>query len=281
LPAVLEGRRLQASHNQRPTRPTVSRAAQSSWPAAGDAHHPQIYCGARCEIRHGGFRDDIRPIHRCSKWRGRQMSGRLEQVNRGGIPCVAADARVVKRIEALETNELQELILRLTHYAEARVRFMCKWFPSQRLAGGVEGKDLAMDAITRVLQGRRRWDPDTEPDLLAYLKSVVKSILHDRVTETRREAVAPDPDDGPPLIDQVATPNPGPEQNAVAAEETAATNRMLEALDKEEDQLVFLSILDGTDKPAEIARALNRPVRDIYRIKQKIMRRLLHWKGAN
>jgi RNA polymerase sigma factor (sigma-70 family) len=194
---------------------------------------------------------------------------------------VAADPRVVRRIEALGTNELQDLILQLTHYAEARVRFRCKWFPSQRLAGGVEGKDIAMDAITRLLQGRRRWDPDAEPDLLAYLKSVVKSILHDRVTETRREAVEADPEDEPPLVDQVPAPNPGPEQSAVAAEEAAATNRMLEALDKEEDQLVFLAILDGTDKPADIAQALNLPVRDIYRIKQKIMRRLLHWKGAN
>lgn len=194
---------------------------------------------------------------------------------------MAADPRVVKRVEALGTTELQELILRLTHYAQARVRYVTRWLPAQRLAGGVEGKDLAMEAITRVLQGTRRWDPDAEPDLLAYLKSVVKSILHDRVTKTQREAIAPDPNDAPPLVDHVPTPCPGPEENVVAAEEVAATNRMLEALDKEEDQLVFLSILDGTEKPADIAQALNRPVRDIYRIKQKIMRRLLQRTGAS
>ena len=56
---------------------------------------------------------------------------------------------------------------------------------------------------------------------------------------------------------------------------------MLAALQSDEERLVFYCILEGSDKPADIARELGLDVREVYRIKQTIGRRLLHLKEVD
>lgn len=194
---------------------------------------------------------------------------------------MAADPKVVERIRAMGPNEQEEIILQLTDYAAALIRWKTRWIPRGRLPAGEEAKDLAMEAIRRVLQGSRRWDPDAEPDLLPYLKSVVRSIMSDRLEKAEREALEPNSEEGDQVIDQIPAPGPDPEGDLIAAEEDEAANRMLEALDVDEDKLVLLCILDGTAKAADISAELGLPVKEVYRIKQKLKRRLLHLKEAN
>ncbi|MBT0812973.1 sigma-70 family RNA polymerase sigma factor [Litoribacter ruber] len=56
-----------------------------------------------------------------------------------------------------------------------------------QLPKGLEPEDLAMDAIDKVYAGERKWDPQKDPNLLNYLKSVVKSLIsnHFRSEEVR------------------------------------------------------------------------------------------------
>lgn len=73
--------------------------------------------------------------------------------------------------EILDGYDWSIAILRLTAYA-----LYLQSLSGKRLPKGLEAEDVAMMAIEKVLTGERNWNPENNPDLLAYLKSVMKSI---------------------------------------------------------------------------------------------------------
>jgi DNA-directed RNA polymerase specialized sigma24 family protein len=116
------------------------------------------------------------------------------------------------------------------------------------------------------------------------LKSVVKSIFSDRLNAAEREAIEPS-EEGDEAIVRVPSSGPGPEAELIAVEEVHAElrlrNKMLDALEEDEDKLVLLEIIDHSGKAADIAKALGMPIDEVYNRKKKIKRRLLHLKEAN
>ena len=93
-------------------------------------------------------------------------------------------------IASLPRNEQESLIVELTDYADFLIRTRAHWIARGVLPRGYDGASLAMEALSRVLEGRRRpWDPQKEPTLLAYLKSVVKSIFSELLEAATRESV--------------------------------------------------------------------------------------------
>lgn len=88
----------------------------------------------------------------------------------------------------LEAHDWQATIIKLTAYAVS----LCLYRKAP-LPGGQEPEDLAMEAIDRVFRQERCWDPEKNPDLMNYLKSVVKSLLSNELTSiegsTRHESV--------------------------------------------------------------------------------------------
>jgi RNA polymerase sigma factor (sigma-70 family) len=171
--------------------------------------------------------------------------------------------------------EIETLIVQLTAYAAADIRLRTRWITRGVLPEGHDAGSIANEAIARVLQGARRWDPEAEPDLLRYLKSVVKSIVWDLMQGAGKEALEP-PDEGDErAIEEVPTGNPGPDVEVVAAE---TADRMFAALETDEERIVFLCIRGGNEKAAGIAQELGLDAREVYRIKQKIRRRLFHLK---
>ena len=183
----------------------------------------------------------------------------------------AADPRVVARIQAITPGELELLILRLTDYAASYLRFKTGWIRRGTLPEGHDAGSIASEAIARVLRGTRRWDPDADPDLLGYLKSVVKSIVWDLMKAAEKEALEPPDDADERAIEEVPSRNPGPDANLIASE---VAERMLGALATDDERVVFLSICDGHEKAADIAAELGLDVREVYRIKRTIDRRL-------
>lgn len=83
----------------------------------------------------------------------------------------------------LNDQNWDEIIIKLTAYAV----WLCVMIPTDQ-----DPEDIAMGAITKVYEGQRKWNPDDEPDLLRYLKSVVKSMVNNDITSansTRRKQV--------------------------------------------------------------------------------------------
>ncbi len=62
-------------------------------------------------------------------------------------------------------------------YAHSIIRL--RWFglTSEKRMQGKEFKDFANEAVTRFLEGKRKWDSKKEPDLPNYLKGVVNSLI--------------------------------------------------------------------------------------------------------
>ena len=183
-------------------------------------------------------------------------------------------------ITSLPRRDQEQLILELTEYANFLISTKTWWIPRGVLPQGYDAPGLAREALTRVLDGRRRpWDPLKEPTLAAYLKSVVKSIFSETMKAAERERVelaAVDPEGR----DLVAA---GPSTDAGAdleLERAQLEEEILAEFNDDEDQLVLICLFEDLVKPAEIAEETGLSVADVYRIKRKIKRRLSHLQGG-
>ena len=179
-------------------------------------------------------------------------------------------------IASLSRSEQERLMVELTEYADFLIRTRANWIARGVLPRGYDAPSLAMEALTRVLEGRRRpWDPQKEPTLLAYLKSVVKSIFSEVLAAANQESdeVAPVDVEGRDLIAAAASTDAGVD---LELEQSQLQEDILGQFHEDEDQLVLMCLFDGVAKPAEIANETGLGVRDVYRVKQKIKRRLGH-----
>ena len=186
------------------------------------------------------------------------------------------DEHVECSIEAFTEDEQKAMIIQLTDYANFLIRTQAHWMSRGVLPRGYDAATLALEAIARVLDGRRRdWDPDKEPTITAYLKSVVKSIFSSEVLPAAKRELAEIPaidSDGTDRTRNVPSPNPGPDAEMASSE---LEEQILESFELEEDQLVLMCMLDDVTAPAAIAEQTGLELREIYRIKQKIKRRLV------
>jgi len=144
--------------------------------------------------------------------------------------------------------------------------------------GGVDPSDIAADAILKVLDGTRRYDPSSGIKLMTFLRNVVRSLIshlveaadtqHRRPMPKVRLGGAEDPVDMEPEGDE-----PDPLENCIK-------NEILEKLKKvateEEDTLVaeILECLDADiTKPVEIAEYLNVEVKTINNAQKRLWRK--------
>ena len=179
-------------------------------------------------------------------------------------------------IASLPRNEQESLIVQLTEYADFLIRTRAHWIARGVLPRGYDGASLAMEALGRVLEGRRRpWDPQKEQTLLAYLKSVVKSIFSELLEAATRESVevAPVDSEGRDLVAAAASTDAGAD---LELEQSQLQEAILGQFHEDDDQLVLMCLFEGVVKPAEIADETGLSVKDVYRVKQKIKRRLSH-----
>jgi len=178
---------------------------------------------------------------------------------------------VFEKIQSMPPEELSQIILNVTNYAARLLGINSRIIEREPL---YTADDLALEAIGRVLDGRRNWDPDKEPDFAAYLRSVVKSIYNHEVTDRiKREKVLVNPEnsDNQDIIENL----PLESQQLQDLENEEFKNRILEMFRREEEQLVLLCYFEGMHKPREIARELEVDVKEIYRIRRNIERKIL------
>lgn len=176
---------------------------------------------------------------------------------------------------AFPLEQAEHLVARLALYAQGKLmRLHWKGLPVNGTAGapGAAGpEDLAAEALLDCLEGRRRWHPGQEPDLLRFLKSVVDSKVNHLAEslENRRTRPFPEPGDcagaAPPPAVIVA-------DQECADRLRAAVVRMIEG---DEVAIQLLECLDaGIEKPSEIAVLLEMDVAQVRNAQKRVRRRL-------
>ncbi len=212
-------------------------------------------------------------------------------------------------LELIQNADWERIALELTRYAAWRVG---RWPKHTRsaVASRLCPEDLAYNAITAVVsgpgksgraaKGQRAWDPDRYPDLLAHLKNVVDSLAFaartaedtDRVrqyhqTEDGEEVEKPPPQPGrtfaPPKSEWSSGPPTNPEEEALAkeADEAALKIIMSAAEGNEELETILEAMMNGHEKPAEIAEATGIDVKRVYQLRRTLNERIEARQGAH
>lgn len=169
------------------------------------------------------------------------------------------------------------------------------------LANGCTAEDLVNEAIARVYEGRRNWDPEKNPDLFDFLKeSVLSSMFNELATsadntktesfkksdEQPGEQLEPidlaSPND--PHAQHLVRLNPNPEEILISAEqnirEKAILNDLLAATQNDPEATVILECaMDGVTAPRHISEQSGIPILKINNA-QKRLRRLMEKFGS-
>ena len=179
----------------------------------------------------------------------------------------SVDPAVAERLRELNEEAWGDMYLELVDYAEHKTRSLKYVKGGGELPLGREAEDLVRDAAERVFDGRRQWDPEKDPDLCEYLKSVISSLLSGLLNKADYEH-----QDDTSIDDHYGLP----------AEEDPTYNDCLEALenileeessDSEKLENVRLGIEDNM-KASEIAEFFSIDVEDVYTLSRKLRRRV-------
>ncbi len=161
------------------------------------------------------------------------------------------------------------------------------------LPGGETVTSIVSKAIEKLFSGEREWDPQREPDIRKYLRGVIDSLLNHLAESQDNTLLTAPPEPGStnfpawetgsrkrdPSVDWAVPPNRSPEAAALRQEQEALEDRALELLVEEcsADALlmsVLEAMMDGYDKPAEIAEHKGIPVKDVYNAAKRMDRKL-------
>jgi len=164
--------------------------------------------------------------------------------------------------ELLDSFDWNRAIIVLAAYA-----ISLDGFSRKRLPKGLEPEDLVMQAVEKVFSGKRKWDPAKDPDLMKYLKSVVKSIYSNETTSKEGDTA---------YIEELEGFDPAVQSNAEEEIHSRELDRsILTAIRSDPDLLlVYRGLKDGFT-PAEIEQEFGMPVRDIRNAQKKLHRRVL------
>lgn len=190
----------------------------------------------------------------------------------------------------LSDDALQTLILELGRYAlSVSSRLYWRSGNAVDLPLGETVDSIVSKALTKVLTGERRWNPQTAPDFQKYLMGVIDSLLshlaqHKDNTTLRAVPRLADGSDAlvrpaPGVTDWLQEPQ-DPESALLQHEKTAYEDRVLQyLLDVSQDDPLVMQIIqamqDGYDKPGEVATMLGMPVSEVYNAMKRLDRKMM------
>jgi DNA-directed RNA polymerase specialized sigma24 family protein len=200
----------------------------------------------------------------------------------------------VNPFENMAEDQIREFLERLTYHAYCKIVHL-RWrgFNLKQGAatpGGIEPQDVAAQAIVDVIDGTRRYDPLTHPNLLRFLKGVVDSQVSNlvRSAENRKARRFPSPAeaDGEPCEYEVRDPWPDPADMVADEESMELFQKAIRAALK--DDTLALEVLRCLDaditKPSEMAEVLGRDVHEINnaqkRLRNKVSKAIMKMKGG-
>lgn len=169
----------------------------------------------------------------------------------------------------LQEADWADIGIRLTAYATWKARnYQWRTREADALAGGQTPEDVARDAIVKVLDGTRAWDPQRGP-LLPFLQGVVDSLMS-HLAASVDNARAEHWHDA--LPERVAT------AQRDYAESSDLIDRLRRTLEREHaaDLLALLgAVQEHGPKPTAIAIKLETSVRDINNRLKRLRRTAL------
>lgn len=180
------------------------------------------------------------------------------------------DAETRRRLQQADWGDIG---IRLTAYATWKARNY-RWRTRQvwALAAGKTPEDVGREAIVKVLDGTRRWEPERGP-LLPFLQGIVDSLMSHLAASGDNAMIEPWHD---------AVPDPVAEGEPDHAARADLIDRLRNALEQggADDLLALLSaVLEHGPKPSAIAVALGTTVNDVNNRLKRLRRaalRVLH-----
>jgi hypothetical protein len=197
-------------------------------------------------------------------------------------------------VSRISEDEWRSIALELERHALSVSRNL-RWRTRNalELPGGETVDSIVSKAIEKLFFGERDWDPETQPDLRAYLKGVIDSLLNHLAVsqENRLLTLVPEPGSKDasawergsskrdPVADWLVPSSRSPEAAVIFQEQTALEDRALELLiDECAVDAILIAVLeammDGIETPAEISKAKGIPVQDIYNATKRLDRKL-------
>lgn len=185
--------------------------------------------------------------------------------------------------DILEASDWKDISLRLTYFAVGRSKYYGWKSGASVFIGGKSPEDFACEAIEKVWNGNRKWDPEKYPNLLAHLQWIVKSDMNHHYESLMNQNTVNTLDedknsvnDG--LPDQKAISENDPEKNIILKQQYAIEEeykkKLYDLVEGDDDlETVLLFIDDGIDKPKEIAEKMNLDVSKVNFLKQKLFRK--------
>ena len=173
-----------------------------------------------------------------------------------------------------------ELLERLTLHADGKLRKLhWRGLSAKRggtALGGICAEDLAADAITDWIDGKREWNPEAYPDVLSFLKGVVDSKVSHLVQglENKMSQRIVADETGKQPAEMSSCPRPGPEA-IVAGQEELERLRAAMIAGVKEDKLaaaVFECLEADYTRPSEIAEILGVAVTDVNNAQKRLRR---------
>lgn len=192
-------------------------------------------------------------------------------------------------MEMLDSHPWEESLPRLAQYAFGKMkRLYWQGMFGGPAPGGVEAQDLVLDSIKKVLDGTRAWDPQSQPDLFLYLKSVIDSEVNHLVEKWENQHVFREAtlggkpnDEGAAagFWDLVDCPNPDAEATLLEKERERLSEDFFWAFYEFLEgtpllQTILECIADGVDKRGDIAERMGIRVKEFDNLKKQLQRRL-------
>lgn len=126
-----------------------------------------------------------------------------------------------------------------------------------------KAEDIALDATKKLLAGDRRWNPETDPNLLEYLRDVVDSLISHFLNGSPNRLERPFPEDG---VDPAFFPSP--DSNLIYDDLLASV------VDEPELAAVLAAMADGHVTGGELAEALGISVAEVVNRRKRLRRRV-------
>lgn len=158
------------------------------------------------------------------------------------VPELSEMARLAQRIRDGSTAGEEELVLRFQDriYVLAEVR----------MRDPEAAHDLTQEVLMAVIRALRAGQLQDPERLAGYVLGVAHNLISNAL-RSRKEAVSP-------FDDRIPSPDAGPEEISSFSERRALALRAIARLGREDQRILFLSLVDGLS-PREIAERLGLP----------------------
>jgi len=183
-------------------------------------------------------------------------------------PCSMINAQALAHLKAISEEEWALIYKDLVLFAIYKLKelgFAIRNEPDVMLS-----EDLAQEAIAKIFDGVRIWDPARFPDIRIHLKQVVRSLIANQAKKSRNAVVSQanvrytGDDDEPETLDAVNEENP----------ETLLINQQFwrqveEAFGQAVEEFLIFSEWVDLQPPRQIAQNYNKTREEVYRIVKK------------